>query len=240
MKQLLLITFLLILFSCKEEDVNVQITSDFDPVAHFTFYGSASDISKYSNNGIVFNAKLHTDSFGRADSCYQFNGNSYIKIYDNDILDIKTNTLTISAWINPSKPDTTYIVHKSTNVSPHYGLMNGGGPYSLDIWPGKARALIYGQGSNVIVVGTTRIKVSEWQHLALTYDGNFVRIYYNGKLEGTEAFSDKIQVTNGNLHIGAYEWVFPSAAFQGLIDNVRIYNRSLTSDEILELYEYYK
>lgn len=235
MKAIPILFVVVFLFSCKKNDP-ITISSD-GLIAHYTFSGNASDQSKYGNNGSVFNATLTTDSLGMMNSAYYFNGNSYVEIPDNNALDIYTNKLTISAWINPSVVSGTYVVQKSTTVNGNGQLTGGGGPYSLDIFSGKARALIYGtDNSYVLLSGTSIIKKDVWQHLAVTWDGNQVSLYYNGQLEASSVFSKKILVTNGKLHIGAYEWVFPNAAFNGKIDNVRLYERSLSAAEIQSLY----
>ncbi len=247
MKHILLFLFLFYFVSSCSKDKHVRpnepaLTPDQDPIAHFALNGNANDLSKYANNGIIYNAILAPDSFGRADSAYFFNGNAFIEVPDNDLLDIRTNKLTISAWINPlSSMNGTYIVHKSTYVTNQGQLIEGGGPFSLDIFPGTARAIIYTNDSiPLILTGTTPIKPNTWQHLAVTWDGYHAYLFYNGQIEATGVFAKPILVTNGNLYIGAYEWVFPNAAFLGTIDNVRIYNRGLTTTEIQDLYTKYQ
>jgi len=245
MKRILLLFFLFsFAVSCVKDTAPVPaITPDQDPIAHYTLNGNANDLSMYANNGSIYNAILFPDSFGSPDSAYFFNYQAYIEIPDNDILDIKTNKLTISAWIKPlGLTNESYVVQKANFVDGQGHLTEGGGPFSLDIFPGTARALIYYNNDSIplILTGTTPIKDYTWQHLAVTWDGNQAYLYYNGHVEAMGVFANPILITNGNLYIGAYKWAFPNASFLGTIDNVRIYNRSLSPAEILDLYTNYK
>lgn len=242
MKKLVYLFILFSLIQCKKDTAIEPVKPYTDPVAFYTFSGNCEDKTKYKNNGNVFGAVLTTDSLSAENSAYYFDGKSYIEIPDNDILDIATNKLTITAWIKPTETIGTYVVEKTTYMDNQGQLMQGGGPFSLDIFSGQTRAVIYANDnkSYVMVTGTTNIKKDIWQHIAVSWDGKKVNLYYNGQLESSQNFKHQIQVTNGNLYIGAYKWVYPNASFKGSIDNVRIYNRSLTTEEIQELYNNYK
>jgi len=208
-----------------------------DPILHFKFSGNSLDESGFGHHGVVLNAMLTNDSFGNGQAAYLFQDSSLIEVLDSDWLDFHTNQLTLSAWIRPSFIAWSYVIHKANQVMPDGQLSQGGGPFSLDIYPSMPRALIYGQdGSFVKLTGTTQIKYQAWQHLALTWDSEIARLYYNGIEEKADTFNVPILRTNGNLYIGAYRWSFPNASFKGTIDNVRIYNRALSAIEIHNLY----
>ena len=78
--------------------------------------------------------------------------------------------------------------------------------------------------------GTVSILTGAWTHLATTYDGTSLKLYVNGTLVKTQSASGTMTVSNGVLKIGGNgiwgEW------YRGLIDDVRIYSRSLTPSEI--------
>jgi chitodextrinase len=69
-----------------------------------------------------------------------------------------------------------------------------------------------------------------WTHLATTYDGTTLRLYVNGRLEAQQGVSGSMSASTGPLRLGGdsifAEW------FEGLIDDVRIYNRPLDPSEI--------
>ena len=83
--------------------------------------------------------------------------------------------------------------------------------------------------SNYLDSGRNPI-AGQWQHLTATYDGGTARFY----IDGTEVANRPVSVSIGssnNWRIGAYG-ASPGGFFDGLIDNVRIYNRALTPTEI--------
>lgn len=97
--------------------------------------------------------------------------------------------------------------------------------------------------SNGLGYGTSaaaNFALNEWTHAAFTYDGHYFKIYKNSELIGEPyPFEGPIDPTPGSLKI-AYleEWWGEQLAwfFDGEIDDVRIYNRALTADEIRHNY----
>ena len=81
-----------------------------------------------------------------------------------------------------------------------------------------------------MVSGKGPLPAATWSHLATTYDGANQRLYVNGVLIATQALTGKIATAPGALRIGGDSiW---GEHFRGLIDEVRVYNRALTVDEI--------
>ena len=78
--------------------------------------------------------------------------------------------------------------------------------------------------------GTAALALNVWTHLAATYDGSAVRLYVDGAQVGQLLYTGSIQTSNAVLRIGGNsvraEW------FQGLIDEVRVYNRALSAAEV--------
>ena len=79
--------------------------------------------------------------------------------------------------------------------------------------------------------GTAQLPVNAWTHLAATYDGNMLILYVNGELASQLLVPGSIATSTGLLKIGGNaiwgEW------FNGLIDEVRVYNRTLSGPQIL-------
>jgi hypothetical protein len=84
--------------------------------------------------------------------------------------------------------------------------------------------------SDLNATGTQALGVNAWTHLALTYDGALLRLYVGGTQVASRAVTGSIVVTTGALTIGGNN--LGIGYFQGLIDDVRIYNRALTPIEI--------
>jgi hypothetical protein len=78
--------------------------------------------------------------------------------------------------------------------------------------------------------GSASVPANTWSHLTTTYDGSALRVYLNGGLVGTKATTGSIVAGSGPLHFGGNttwgEW------FQGRLDDIRVYNRSLSAAEI--------
>ena len=72
-----------------------------------------------------------------------------------------------------------------------------------------------------------------WMHIAATYDGAMIRLYINGIEEGSKAASITIATNDLPLSIGAQS--DGSRFFQGALDQVRVYNRALSAEEIAGL-----
>jgi hypothetical protein len=93
------------------------------------------------------------------------------------------------------------------------------------------RPQVYGfTSSEAFTQGTAQIANNAWTHLAATYDGSTLRLYVNGVAVGSKAMTGSLIKSTGGLRIGGNtvwgEW------FKGRLDDVRVYNRSLSASEI--------
>jgi Concanavalin A-like lectin/glucanases superfamily len=78
--------------------------------------------------------------------------------------------------------------------------------------------------------GTAQLALNTWTHLAVTYDGSTLRLYVNGTQVSSKAVTGAMPAGTQPLRIGGNAiW---GEYFAGLIDEVRIYNRALSSAEI--------
>jgi len=143
-------------------------------------------------------------------------------------LNISTN-ITIETWIFPTQIGGTQdVICKSSN------LINNGYvfPRTSDGWE-TVEFLLHINGSwQVLAVPYGFDKINEWHHLAATYDGFFMRVYIDGILAGSQATTGAITVNNNPLAIGGQPG-FTDEYFQGKIDEARIWNRALSSCEII-------
>ena len=79
--------------------------------------------------------------------------------------------------------------------------------------------------------GREPLPVGKWVHLAATFDGTTMRLYMDGQECGTMSRSGALLPTDGRLVLGSYE-VSHAASFHGLLDDVRIYRRVLSGEDI--------
>ncbi len=79
--------------------------------------------------------------------------------------------------------------------------------------------------------GGTQLPFNTWTHLAATYDGTTIRMYFNATQVGTRAITGAIYRSNAPLQIGGNR-IWNDEWFTGRIDEVRIYDRALSPAEI--------
>jgi hypothetical protein len=80
----------------------------------------------------------------------------------------------------------------------------------------------------------TAITAGAWYHIAATYDGSFMRVYINGVEDPVKvARTGHLDPSSAPLIIGK-----PEFALNGIIDDVRIYNRALSADEVQAPYQW--
>ncbi|MBW7990633.1 MAG: LamG domain-containing protein, partial [Planctomycetes bacterium] len=186
----------------------------------------ASDTSGNGNDGVLEgDAKWVAGQLGGA---IEFNGSNARVVAPYIPLDSRSHTITM--WVNPvlytgEQVVISQVENNSTNLSLHYRL---GGPGSGNVPPGGVRMGFY---SNDLDTPGDLIQDNEWYHLTFWYDfeNQNRRIYIDGALEA-EAAAGPFLGTTGDTIIGSWgtgQW------FQGIIDDVQIYNHALSEGEIL-------
>ncbi|MFC1848624.1 LamG-like jellyroll fold domain-containing protein [candidate division CSSED10-310 bacterium] len=200
-------------------------------VAYYPFNGNANDESSTGNHGTANGAVLTTDRFNQADSAYSFDGlNDYIQAAHHAALNVSNST--VSAWIKSN--DMTKLNQDiiSKTQSGGYGLSindDGAGPNIFGL-------ALHISGSYRYVLSNEHLDSNRWYHVCGTFDGTTARFYVDGYLEGEESFSGTVTNNTSPLVIGN-ESVQLYDPFDGKIDDVRIYNRTLTETEVKELYD---
>lgn len=195
-------------------------------VAYYPFTGNADDACGSGNHGSVTGATLTADRLGNSDRAYEFDGSGdFILVPDSDGLDVNDG-FTAAAWIRPTTTSGTFVAQKF-------------GAYSLDIYPGTIRSVLtsvnLGQGG---VDGSTPIQANQWQHIAVTWDtaaglrdSTTVFAFLNGVPDGSGLFEGPIQATTDPMYIGRYLGSY----FDGVIDELWIFDRELSTNEITDL-----
>jgi hypothetical protein len=207
-------------------------------VTYYPFDGDANDLSGNGNDGAVVGATLTADRFGVADSAYSFDGvNDYI-VASADVL--PTAERTVAFWFNAdsliSRPIILGYGGGSCGTSWYMGVnVSGLGTYHLS------------SHCNVNTLNSPPYQeepIGEWKHFAITTSVAGTTMF----VDGTEIASNTNFVTNTNvagrdLAIGVA--TSPSGFapytdvnvgyFDGAIDDVRIYNRALSANEVEQL-----
>lgn len=133
--------------------------------------------------------------------------------------------ITVEAWIKPTVSSQTYqpaeIVSKTA----------AGFYYRLEVFTGNVvRFRTFGV-SNDILTSNGAVNVNQWNHLAAVYDGSNKYIYINGMLDISVAASGTMSTSADALFIGGYDGGTRSI-WQGLIDDVKIYDYARTAAQV--------
>ncbi|MFD1933365.1 MULTISPECIES: LamG-like jellyroll fold domain-containing protein [Nonomuraea] len=184
---------------------------------------SVPDSSGNGNSGTMSGASWVPGKYGRGLS---FSGlsESWVTVGASDSLKLSQG-MTLSAWVNPTDLSSyRTVAMKDHTAGSAYGLYASNGEKP------SAWMLSGGASEHHIVNGGSTLPLNSWSHLAVTYDGAISRLYVNGLEAGQLTMSGNLADDGGDLHIGGNtRW---GEFFNGIIDEVRIYDRAQTSDEI--------
>jgi hypothetical protein len=187
----------------------------------------AADSSGNGNDGTL-NGPVEWTADGKIGGALKFTGPyNYVQIQDSPSLDM-TQEITIAAWINPSWTGNNRILQKSSGGGDNqYRLLKEWGDNMVFHLPGLSP-------DRLEFVGLPPL--GEWTHLAATYDGSSMKVYYNGVVVGEMEASGQLGTSDGTLCIGTKHETAPAGdEFNGMLDDVRIYNRALSVSEIKQL-----
>ncbi len=204
-------------------------------IAWYPFNGNANDESGNGNNGTVNGATLTNDRNGNVGKAYGFDG-------VNDF--ISRNNLSISFNYNSSFSITSnvkFLRLDSCRTIAWYGtLAPGNFVWVLDVYNGMVRFGAAKQQYNDWYLATypsVNLKLNEWYNITGVYDNGSIILYING-----------VQVSASNFQGSANNNIMPFSIgttftqdqvfnyFKGDIDDIAIYNRALTPQEIASLY----
>ena len=180
------------------------------------------DYSGMGNNGTCSGTSCPNYTEGKKQLGLEFDGvDDYVSVPDSDSLDI-TDEITIETWIKLKNTGKNYIVDKFHE----WGL-------KVSDYKQTVTFFITDQ-SPADLVTTETFSLNTWTHIVATYDGTNRRIYFNGVEVISDTPSGSIGTSAGSLFIGNYG--SGGFSFNGTIDEVRIYNRALSADEIKQRY----
>jgi hypothetical protein len=192
----------------------------------------AHDETKRNDGNLVNNPAWVDGKFSKA---LRFNSgsNQYVRNPDASKLPLGSSPRTMMAWINPvSYPDATY------NGIVAYGAMACTGQGSLLSIKNDGRLSMAFWCNDAYQTTGPTVPLNQWTHVALTYSGGTtVRFYINGQFVQESSLSAGIPANtqNGPIRIGCTD--DPGRCFNGIIDEVMIFNRALSDEEIKFLYE---
>jgi len=206
-------------------------------VAHWQFDEtsgtSVTDSSGGKHDGKLLGAVRSAGKFGGAIECQQ---DALVEVPHTVTLDDFKDGLTVSAWVKRDA-DAMWNMILSREIkegtSEYFGLA---------VVKNKALFSVDGDGAHYQSIRSDEdMPVGEWIHLAGTYDNQEFQLYVNGRLVKSAPYTVPFQfadtnplIIGGNTNTQGKKWV---DCFHGLIDEVRLFHRGLSGQEILALYE---
>jgi hypothetical protein len=226
-------------------------------VGWWPFNGNANDESGNGNNGSVTGATLTTDRFGNVNSSYNFNVGNWTWGANGDFIYIPYNPtfnfseFTVSAWVNLASDGSTLGPQGLTVINRfEYGYNNPNGEsWGLSIGHGSSAdgALVYGgvveqspsPAPTSSCSSTQTISINEWKNILMSYSQSTLKIYIDGIIACSTTDPSIILNTIGNSGISIGLSVQANGhwgPYDGKIDDIAIWNRALTQQEITDLY----
>jgi len=179
---------------------------------------TANDASANANNGTITAAAWVSPA--KSGAALSFNGtSSYVNIPHSLSLNL-SSAITIAAWIKPTLAadgNARYIVYKD------------------DLWgiAKNADGTIYAytniSGVEQLLSTTIIPPDGNWTQITYTFDGNTMKLYTNGQLQAQSAHTGAITTSTNSVRVGMHnnKWYW-----NGSVDEVKIYTRALTANEI--------
>jgi hypothetical protein len=202
-------------------------------IALYQLDGNANDTTG-DYNGTATDVTYSTGQFGQA---AVFNGSSSRIIVEDSTANafgFANHIGAIGAWINVDSLSTNNVIAAKRDFG-----APGNRHWIFNIeTSGQIRFLIYNTDSNAqTVLSSSSISVNQWYHIAVTLTTSDVKIYING-VEDTTASSTYSTIQNGgaDLQIGRRGTNSGYNYFDGKIDQLRIFNRGITPQEVSTLY----
>jgi len=243
----LLICFLAIGFVCAS---GTHVMADINDglVAYYPFNGNANDESGNGNNGTVNGATMTADRNGNANGAYYFDGSSNVILVDYQL---PLHTFSIALWVKPDDIDSG-LFEADQNNSPNYGhdrhLFLRNGNVCQRIWSGCIADEGCGDlgccssddpnnDGNIDYAFCTDIMIQPTGYHLIVYvvKQNEAEIWINGNLAKSSFIMSSEFAYSNSISIGS-SFDASNAYFNGIIDEVRIYNRTLSESDIQELY----
>lgn len=203
------------------------------PMAHYTFdEGDAKDVSGNAHHGIVKGA-MPVKGIGRA---LYFDGkNDQVELGN---LDVDSEAMTIAAWmkVDTFKTADARIISKSTGTDndSHYFMLS-----TIRLHGYKLRFRLKtddGFKTKALMAPLGQLHAREWHHVTAVYDGRHMKLYKDGEEVASTSKTGRVAV-NPEIPVWIGRNPDGKKPFNGIIDDVRIYKRALSTEEIDEIIE---
>ena len=209
-------------------------------LAYYPLDGDGRDASGHGHHAVMKGATVTTNRFGCMASALLFTNNPALLTPAAGCLTIAdtpelrpTNALTIAVWFKASTANGRNLVSKELGTGLHDSLV---------MWYESGSAFMFqleDTAGNAHHISTAIPTAGLWHHAAATWDGAVLRLYLDGSVVGSTPFTGAIRYDTNPIYIGADDNDgddVPDEGWAGSVDEVRIYNRGLSSSEVSQIY----
>ena len=206
--------------------LSFAVSTQADLVGYWNFDEGSGTIA-YDSSGNGLDGTLNGDPqwvLGQVGGALEFDGDDSVEIPHNPLLSI-TDEITITAW--------TYM---NANASGEMAIVSKGGweaidlPYELTETSGAQIWWQFYDDGGRDTCAAPSPPVEEWHHVAATYDGQIFKCYIDGELGDEWEYAGTMPENTASLTIGQRSR--GGTYYIGIIDDVAIYNRAFSADEI--------
>jgi len=199
-------------------------------VAYYPLNGSPEDSVGDSHGTLMGDVTPVPDQFGNANFAYSFDGDGdYIEFPESEAFISIDRQITVSCWINPR----SFVFEMGLMIRDRFWRL-------MLNWNGSVFGNIFNEvNEENRLAGNDQVPLETWSLAAFTYDGQTIRVYVNGQLSGELEYpvarigqEDMSSIPTLGKGIGLTQ-----KYFDGFIDDVRVYDRALTTAEMAELYQ---
>jgi hypothetical protein len=226
--------------SCRKDNRDSQLAEPVSLknglIAFYPFSGNANDLSGNKNHGLKNQVIESPDRLGNSNSSYLFNGiDSYIEMPKLSNIDIGANTFSISLWINVlplntiwsskflAKGRNSFVISTFDNGSSR--LPNSEKNYGIG-WD------TYGKNYGIY---PDILPLNGWNHIVCVRTFSGYDYYVNNKKYSLPFNNHNISKSDLNFPLILGKDNIQGVIFNGYLDDIRIYNRALTQEEITYL-----
>ncbi len=210
-------------------------------VGYWPFCGNATDESGNGNNGVVNGAALAEDRFGNAESAYELNGSDeYISVSSDSIALLPSEEITLSVWF---KIDADGAYSGNNLLGPLMRSRFYGYVAWYDTLSTSIQVITHHDNNGEIIGSDTRtpsgVNDNNWHLLTSTFNGAVSNLYLDGALVDSYAISGNLYYVPDGIVAFGRDGNNPSpltAHYAGKLDDIGIWNRALTAEEVALLY----
>ena len=211
-----------------------SLSQDASLLALYYLNGNANDSSGYSNDGVIVGpVNSSPNRYGEADSAIDFGTDAYIEVSDPDLINPSSN-VSVSLWLYKYDGQNNWeaILNKwqYTNTATAQGI-----GYYLGLNP-NGNKLRWNISNNHVEMDTT-FPTNEWVHIVAVYSDGVQKLYINNSLIAENNIGSFQIANNVNFRIGQQSQIVgTNSDFNGIVDDVFVYDKGLTEAEIADLF----